>query len=359
MKNKLLSLMVVFLFSCGEEVETVKPLKKNISESIYASGIITSKNQYQLYARVPGIIDQVFVEEGDTVLAGTPILSIYNENQRLSQENAQLSARYYDYNANQEKLIEAKKLIELSREKMLNDSMNYYRQKLLNKQDINALIDLEQSELAYNNSKIAFYSSKVKYEDLRRMLEYNSLQAKKNLQISGNLSKDYTVFSEIDGIVYRLNKTEGEMINTQTELAVIGDANRFILEMQIDENDILKIRIGLPVIVILDSYPEVEYEAIITKIKPMMDTRSKTFFLEAEFEDPPKILYPNMNFEANIVIQSKENALLIPRQFLINDSIVTKSNGDKVIVKTGLKDYEMIEILSGLSVDDEIIKSEE
>jgi hypothetical protein len=53
-------------------------------------------------------------------------------------------------------------------------------------------------------------------------------------------------------------------------------------------------------------------------------------------------------------LQTKEKALLIPRTFVINDSFVLKENGDKVAVKTGLKDYKMIEILSGISVKDEL-----
>ena len=48
--------------------------------------------------------------------------------------------------------------------------------------------------------------------------------------------------------------------------------------------------------------------------------------------------------------------MLIPRNFLINDSLVVKSNGDTVAVKTGLKDYQMVEILSGISVEEELQK---
>ncbi|MEO8760169.1 MAG: RND transporter, partial [Bacteroidia bacterium] len=93
----------------------------------------------------------------------------------------------------------------------------------------------------------------------------------------------------------------------------------------------------------------------VSNILPMMNEQSKTFLVEATFIDPPKILYPFISFEANIVIQTKEKALLIPRNLLVNDSTVIKANGDKVIVKTGLKDYQMVEILSGITADDELI----
>ena len=173
------------------------------------------------------------------------------------------------------------------------------------------------------------------------------------------MSQDYTVFSELDGIVYSIEKEPGEMVSVQTPLAIIGDANRFILEMQVDEDDILKIKLGQQVIVSMDSYEGKSFEAKITKIRPMMDRRSKTFFLEAEFDQQPETLYPNMNFEANIIIRTKEKALLVPREYLINDSLATLKNGDVVPVETGLMDYKMIEILSGISENDELILPEE
>jgi hypothetical protein len=86
-----------------------------------------------------------------------------------------------------------------------------------------------------------------------------------------------------------------------------------------------------------------------------MNERSKTFLVEATFVKAPEILYPNISFEASIVLKTKAKALLIPRNCLMRDSLVIKGNGDTAVVKTGLKDYQKIEILSGLNSDDEII----
>ncbi len=51
---------------------------------------------------------------------------------------------------------------------------------------------------------------------------------------------------------------------------------------------------------------------------------------------------------ANIVIDIKKNALTIPRIYLVNDSIVMLENGKPQIIKTGLMDYNLVEILSGI-----------
>ena len=326
-----------------------------LTKSVYASGIIKSENQYQAFASVNGIVENVYISEGDSVKIGTPILSISNEAQKLNKENAELAAAFSDINANQGKLNDAQLAVDLAKNKTKVDSALFFRQKNLWQQQIGTKVELEQRELAYQNSKNAYYSSVVRYNDLKRQLNFSSSQSKKNLLIADKLQSDYVLKSEINGIIYSLTKSKGEIVGAQTPIAIIGDAGKFILEMQVDEYDILKIKKGLTVLVTLESYNGKVFEALVTKINPLMNERSKTFLVEAEFLKQPEILYPNISFEANIVINSKEKAILIPR----DDSFVVKPNGDKIAVKTGLKDYQKIEIISGINKSQELIKPKE
>ena len=103
------------------------------------------------------------------------------------------------------------------------------------------------------------------------------------------------------------------MVNPQTPLATIGDAFIFLLEMQIDEYDVAKVKLGQKVLLTMDSYKNEVFEARVSKINPMMNERSKSFTIEAEFIKQPSVLYPNLTAEANIIIQVKQNALTIPR----------------------------------------------
>lgn len=330
----------------------------SVSESVYASGTLKSKDQYEVFAQANGIIDKVIVKEGDTVKKGQALLFIANDMQRLSTENAELAARFSDLNANRGKLTDAKAFADLAREKMANDSLLLARQTTLWAQTIGTKVELEQRELAFRNSKTAYQSALLKLDDLRRQLEFTSSQARKNLLMSNHSESDYTVRSEMDGIVYSLNKVKGEMVTMQMPLAVIGNARYFTLEMQVDEYDIVKIKKGQLVLVTMDSYKDQVFEARVTRIFPFMNERSKTFIVEAEFTDPPPVLYPNISFEASIVTRRKQNTLLIPRNYLLNDSTVLKKNGAKAFIRTGLKDYEEIEVLSGLSRNEEILKPE-
>ncbi len=349
-------LLAGFTLACHTKPETLQPTIEPITESVYASGIIKSNNQYQVFATVSGIIGQFFVTEGDTVSAGSPLLSLINETSRLNTENAALTARYADFEANTDKLNELRINIEFARTKMLNDSIQYLRQKGLWAQQVGSQVELEQRELTYQNSRTAYEAATIRYNDLSKQLRFASQQSKKNLAISQKQENDFTIRSEISGRVYTILKKRGEMINPQTPLAIVGDASRFMMELRVDEYDIVRVKMGQTVIVRLDSYRDETFEARVTRIDPIMNEHTKTFLVEAVFTRQPPVLYPNLTAEANIVIAETQKALTIPRNYLINDSIVKRADGSEVVVKVGLKDYQKAEIVSGISATDQLIK---
>ena len=86
------------------------------------------------------------------------------------------------------------------------------------------------------------------------------------------------------------------------------------------------------------------------------DTKYEDVVYDAELKTQPENLYPNLTTEANIVIQTKTNALLIPRNYMLNDSQVVIQNKDVITIQTGLKDYDKVEVLSGLKKGDVILK---
>lgn len=353
----LLSLLLAgLLFSCEEPVEKIRPTVGKITESVYASGIVKSKNQYQVYATVSGLIEQILIREGDLVKKGDALFVIKNETSRLNTENAGLADEFAEWNRNGDRLNELKGAIEVARLKMLNDSTLLVRQRGLWAQQIGSRVELEQRELAYTSSVNAFQAAVLRYKDLKKQLDFLAEQSKKQLSISKNIAQDYIVRSQTDGRVYNITKEKGEIVGTQSALAIIGAADDFELELQIDENDIARIKPGLRTLLTLDSYKGAVFEAVITRIDPIMNERTRTLTVKAEFAQKPPVLYPNLTVEANIVIQTKENALTIPRAFLTGDSLVVLENGSARKVETGLKDYQKAEILSGLHENETIQK---
>jgi multidrug efflux pump subunit AcrA (membrane-fusion protein) len=316
---------------------------------------MVSENQYQVFATVSGIVDEVFVEEGEAVEIGSPILSIVNDAQELMADNAKLSAEYNSLNFNRGKVDEAGLFADLMKSQMDNDATMLERQKNLWIQNIGSKVELEQRELALEHSKNNYESAKEKLEELEKQLDFLSRQAQNNLLISNKNIGDYLVKSKIKGKIYQMNLTRGEIVTPQIPIAIIGDDEKYLLEMQIDEYDIVAIQLDMPVLVVLNSYRDSVFNAEVSKINPIMNVQSKTFTIEAVFVQPPSVLYPNISFEANVVISTKKDALLIPRNYLLNDSTVVNKSGKLLNVKTGLRDYQMVEIISGIDENEELI----
>jgi HlyD family secretion protein len=357
MKHFFLILLVTLIFvSCKDKREKTHPTIENISEAVYASGIIKSKNQYQVFATANGLIQTILVTEGDLVEKNQPIILLANEASRLNTENARIAAEYADMNANSDRLNELKINIEMAKSKMLNDSLLLVRQKNLWSNKIGSQVEFEQRELAYKNSLTAYETAIFHYNELKKQLNFSAQQSQKNLQISSSVNNDYIIKSKVNGKIYSILKEPGEMVTPQSPVAVIGDANEFIIELQVDEYDIAKIRLGQKVFITMDSYKGQVFEARVTKIYPIMNERSKSFTVETSFISRPQVLYPYLTAETNILIRTKEKALIIPRNYLIEDTFVLLENNEKRKVTVGLKDFQKVEILSGLSINDLIVK---
>ena len=354
-KGFYLVLAVIALFSCKKKTDVIKPSTQSITESVYASGAIKAQYQYQVFAQASGIIKDILVAEGDELNANTPLFILTNQASKLNTQNAKLNAELNDFAANQNKLNELKVNINFAKSKYENDSVLFKKQNILYAQKVGSEQDVEQRLLAMENSRALYQSSLLKYADLKRQLNLVSKQAQNSLAISERMLDDYTVRSEINGRVFSVLKERGEMVTPQTPLAVIGAANQFLIELQVDEYDVVKIVQGQQVFITLDSYKGQVFEAKVTRINPMMNERTKTFLVEAVFVNQPKVLYPNLTVEANIVIQTKKQALTLPRKCVTDEGYVFKSNGDSVLVKTGVMDYQFVEILEGVTANDEII----
>lgn len=357
MKHLLVVLSILsFATSCKKQPDQLQPTVEKISESVYASGIIKSKNQYQVFAAAGGLIQRILVREGDLVKKGDALLVVENETSRLNAENAQLAADFAALNTTGDRLQELESSIETARSKMLSDSSLLIRQRGLWAQQIGSRLDLEQRELAYTSSANNYQAAISRYNDLQKQLRFAAAQAKKQLSISKDLVRDYTIRSQVDGRVYSIAKEVGETVNIQSPVAIIGAADEFGAELQIDENDVVRVKTGQRVLLSMDSYKGQVFEATVTKIDPIMNERSRTFTVEADFTQKPPTLYPNLTTEANIIIASKANALTIPRSYLIGDSVVLLTDKTQRRVTIGLKDYLKAEIISGLTAEETILK---
>ena len=337
-------------------MEKTHPILEAISESVYASGTIKSSDQYQVYTTGNGVISEMLVTEGDLVKKGDVLMKVRNEASQLNVENARLAAAHSDIRANTSKFKEARVSLSLAKVKQHDDSLLLARQRNLKAQNVGTQVELEQRELAYKNSVTGYQVALLSYLDLKRDLAFSSDQSKTNLKISESLVNDYLVRAEADGKVYKVFKERGEFASTLSPVAIIGDAGSFLIELNVDEYDIARIRVGQHVLITMDSYKGEVFEARVEKLEPLMNEESRSFTVKATFVQRPPELYPNLSVEANIVIRSKQQALTIPRSYLVGDSMVLVGKDQKRKVVIGIKDYRKAEVLSGLTQRDIIYK---
>jgi HlyD family secretion protein len=344
------------LLGCKTNFEKTQPKISDIIEAVYASGIIKSKNQYSVFPQVNGIILSSPVKQGDKVKKGDILFIIKNENAKLNRENANLSKDLAIWNLQGEKLNELNSNIRSAKIKLQNDSIIYFRQVRLWNNDVGTKAELETVTLAYENSKENYKTSQLRFNEYKRQLEFTKNQSLKNYTISKNNEDDFIIRSAINGTVYSIKKEVGEMATTQNPVAILGSSDNFIGELEIDENDIAKVKNGMKVLVTMDSYKNEVFEGTIVKINPFMNEASRTFTIEMDFLKAPSPLFPNLTLEANVILAKKEKTLLIPRDFLLNDNSVLLENKEIRKIKTGLRDYVNIEVIDGLKSTDILLK---
>jgi HlyD family secretion protein len=349
-----LFMSLVIWSACKQEAPSIYPEVQTVTESVYASGRIKAEGQYKVFASVSGLLKTILVERGQEIRKGAPLFVIENKIPALNAENARLALELarenYQGGAARKKELEV--LILQAEKKLALDSIQYLRQANLWEKKVGTQQELDLKKLAYEGAQSNLLALKSQLRQLETTLENEWQRARNNYQQSLSSKGDFTVRSEIDGRIFDILKEPGEMVGPQEFLAIIGSASNFFLELQIDEYDIVKIKTGQKVKVNMDSYKGETFNATVTRIHPYMDSRSRSFVVEATFDSLPGVLYPNLTVEANIILNVKEQAITIPKSYLLEGNQVLIGPNEKRSVQTGISDLQRIEIISGINSSD-------
>ena len=351
-------LIVPLLSSCGEEQETITPQRGPIISAVYASGVVLAKEQYAASAVVNGILAEVYVQAGDQVKVGDPLFRIDDRTARsgVSAAGSQYELARRNASRNSPILSERRAALDLARDRMRQDSLLFARQRSLWEQNIGSKLELEQRELAYASSRTAYANARAALEATESDLQNALVSARSNFENQVAMRDDRLIRSQVDGIVYAVNIEPGELVTPQQKLAVLGSADRFEMELQVDEMDIARVKPGQEVAVTLDSHPDEVFTGEIARVDPLMDQRSRTFTVLANFTKAPPTLYPNLTVEANIVIERKDSALTIPAAYLVEGDQVMVGEDELRPVKIGLRDLQKVEVLEGIDEGTEILR---
>ncbi|AMO19913.1 efflux RND transporter periplasmic adaptor subunit [Flavobacterium columnare] len=355
--KKILLISLLSIVSCSKKAaKETQPKKGTVTESVYASGVVKADKQYIVFSTVTGVLQNINVKPGQPIIKGQSLFQIESEKANLATENARLSYEITQENGRyiRDKIAEAELRIQSAKDKLILDESLYKRSKNVKEYNAISEVDFEKVELAYKNSKLVHEMAIKQLSQLKTQLRNEQDRSNVNLRINQKTQSDFIVKSAFSGELYDILVKEGTVINQQTPLAIIGKKDNYILELDIDENDMVRVQVGQKIGVTMDSYKGEFFQATVAKIYPIMDVRSRTFKIEAHFVKPPQKLYPNLTAEANIIIQTRKNILTIPRNYLIEEQYVLVNENEKRKIKTGLKDYQKVEVISGLKVDETI-----
>lgn len=348
--------ILLLVTACKKDDSGIKPTVGSITQSVYASGIVKADGQYIVYSTASGVLQKIKVTVGDTIQKGQSLFELDNDKAELSTESARLAYQLSNENSRyiQDKIAELQLAVQTAKDKLKLDESVYNRNVRVKDQGGISEVDFERVELAYKSSKLAYETAQNRLNQFRIQAKNEQSRTNVNLRLSEKSQSDFTVKSAFSGQLFDVLVKEGTLVSPQTPLAVIGKANSFLLELEVDENDMVQVSAGQKVLVTMDSYKGQVFEAEIRKIYPIMDERSRTFKIEAYFMQTPPKLYPNLTAEANIIIQEKKQAITIPKEYLIDKEYVLVNGDEKRKVKTGLSDYKNVEILEGLKAGETI-----
>ena len=355
----MLTLSLALLASCGKIEKGAKPETKSLTEAVYASGNVYPKNEYMIYANADGLLNKLFVEVGDEVIQGQPLFKVDSDIQdaRYKSSGAVYQTAVSNLSDDSPILAEAKSLIETSRIKMENDSINYFRYKNLFANTATSKSELDRAMLTYGVSKNDYLARKSNLEKVKRQLYIDLQNAESQYKSNAKEEQNYLVKALFNGTVYEIYKDRGEAVRKNDPVAMLGDNSKIYLKLSVDELDIEKIKPGQEVLVKVDLYKDKIYKGKVSRIHRKM-SKDQSFRVDVEFIGDMPTAYYGLTVEANIIVAKKENVLTIPKNLLSSpDSIWIKTpeGRKKIRIKKGIEDFDYVEVLEGIDKNTEVL----
>ncbi len=360
-----IGLIIIFNLQSQREkaikVTVEKVEKHDLASTVSASGEIKPKKSVNISAQVPGRIIKIGVEEGQRVKAGDFLMKLDSTQYEANAERDRALIHLY-----RTELIKAEA-------RLKKDKSFYERQKKLYEEQLLAKEQLEEAKTIHEIS-IASQQS----------IRYQIDQAQASLQSSMDNLRKTAYNSPIDGIITSLRIEEGEiamigtMNNPGTVLMTIADLSVMEVEVEVDETDVIGIKIGHQAEVRIDALPDQTVDGKVTEIgssalqKLTSSQESKDFKVIITLESPPENLKPGLSASADITTAEKKDVLAVPISALVlrekeeeekkkneeqEEGVYIVENSRVIFypVEKGIMGEMMIEIISGLEEGEEIV----
>jgi HlyD family secretion protein len=346
-----LTITIVVSASCGKKNAETKPVRKDVTETVFASGILEAKNTYNLTAAADGYLLQVNFSEGDLVKTGMVLAVVDNQQSRFNSESA---SDLYDIarsntSAAAPALLQAKNAIHISKTTMEQDYVQYQRYKKLWEANSIARVDFENIEMKYKTAALSYESALEHYKQLQQQANQQLISDKAQKSINNLLVSNNEVKALVSGKIYKKYKQAGDYVKRGEVIAAIGEAANIYAKVNIDETNIAKVKTGQEVVIQLNTNKSKTYKGRVAEIYPAFDEATQSFLCKIYFTDSLDFGITGTQLQCNIVVDVQKDALLIPRNYLdFSGRVQIKGQKEPVTVVTKFVSNNWVQVISGI-----------
>lgn len=349
---------VISLSACGKKTQEIKPIRKDVTETVFASGILEANGSYNLTAQTDGYLIQVPFKEGDLVGEGDVLALIDNKQNNWSDKSS--TALYeiarQNTNANAPSLVQAKNNSALAKQKMELDSVLFFKYKILLESNSISKSDFDNSKIQYQTSTANYWNTLENYNQMKQQAKQTLITNEAQKEINKILSNNNQIIAVVNGKVYKKFKQKGDYVRKGDVIASIGDANFIYAKVSIDEGNIERVKVGQEAIVKLNVNKTKTYQGTVSEILPSFDESTQSFTCKIIINEPLHFSIVNTPLQSNIVVAKTEDALLIPSNYIdFGGYVEVKGKKEKVKLVTKFVSSEWVQVLSGISEKDVLI----
>ena len=340
-----------------------KAVRRAITQTVKASGQIQPRVKVNISAHVIGKIDRLYVQEGDSIAAGQPFLELERPAFLAERDGARAQLARADSEERQAAISLADADVKLARARRLSS------------EGISSSEALEAATLAHDSGLLRLEEAKQAREQARALLA----------KAEDDLRKT-TIYAPLSGRVIALNAEQGEVVvsgtmnNPASVIGTIADLSEILAEIDVDETEIVYLRVGQSASVRVDAIPDRSYRAAVVEIGSSGYSRPQqpdvTFFrVKLLLESPEESLRPGMSARADVEVMTHADAIVVPIQSVVEkadtaaaeapvgasapgapaaagpDQVVFAVDGKKAAarsVTTGISDATHVEIAQGI-----------
>jgi HlyD family secretion protein len=342
----------------GVTVYAEEVARRDVAQIVKATGELQPRIKVNISAHVVGKIDRLYVQEGDVIEKGKPFLHL--------EEAAFLAVR--DQGAAQ--LRASRTAVQQAEVSLADSRTKLARAQKLRAEGITTQQDLEAAQLAETSARLQLDSA----HEAVGQTEANLIKAQDDLTKT-------TIYSPLTGRVIALNAKEGEVVvsgtmnNSASVIGTIADMSEILAEVDVDETEIVSVRLGQSAVLRIDALPDKEYHGKVVEVGSSGYNRANqpdvTFFkVKILLDHPDTDLRASMSVRAEINTAAHTNALVVPIQAVVDRPPVGARDDAKEVkvvfvveagkahqrqVQTGISDETRVELTSGVKPGERVV----